>query len=157
MTAEPAPVVGRPGGDGGPPAAGGHVAALELPADVVDLLRDGATCYLTTLMPDGSPQITQTWVDTDGTHVLINTVIGHRKVRNVELDPRVAVAVSLPSRPSRYVEIRGVVTGTSTADAGEHIEELAQRYLGGPYPWFGGRTEQRVVLRITPTRLNRMG
>jgi hypothetical protein len=27
-------------------------------------------------MPDGSPRLTQTWVDTDGDHVLINTVEG---------------------------------------------------------------------------------
>jgi hypothetical protein len=25
-------------------------------------------------MPDGSPQLTQTWVDTDGEHMLINSV-----------------------------------------------------------------------------------
>ena len=131
--------------------------AVALPADVVDLLRGGATCYLTTLMPDGSPQLTQTWVDSDGRDVLVNTVVGHQKVRNVGLEPRVAVAISLPSNPSRYVEIRGVVTATETAGAEEHIEELAQRYLGGPYPWFGGRDQQRIVLRISPTRLNRMG
>ena len=26
------------------------------------------------LMPDGPPQTTETWVDTDGEHVVINTV-----------------------------------------------------------------------------------
>jgi uncharacterized protein YbcV (DUF1398 family) len=40
-------------------------------------------------MPDGSPQVTQTWVDTDGEHVVINSVRDHQKVKNVERDPRV--------------------------------------------------------------------
>jgi pimeloyl-ACP methyl ester carboxylesterase len=33
--------------------------------ELVGLLRSAATCYIATIMPDGSPQLTQTWVDTD--------------------------------------------------------------------------------------------
>jgi hypothetical protein len=36
----------------------------------------------------------------------------------------------------------------TTDGASEHIEALAQKYLGGPYPWFGGRDQQRVVLTV---------
>src|SRR3712207_8148520 len=60
----------------------------------------------TTLFRSGSPQLTQTWVDTDGEHVLINTVQGFQKVRNVERDPRVAVTVSDPDNPRRYFAVR---------------------------------------------------
>jgi hypothetical protein len=27
------------------------------------------------------------------------------------------------------------------------------RYLGGPYPWFGGRDQVRVILRIEAERI----
>ena len=37
-----------------------------LPPALVELMRGRALCFLTTLMPDGSPQVTETWVDTDG-------------------------------------------------------------------------------------------
>lgn len=131
--------------------------ALALPDDLVELLRGTATCYLSTLMPDGSPQLTQTWVDTDGRDVLINTVAGHQKVKNVQRDPRVALAVSSPTNPSRYLEVRGTVTDMNTTGAAEHIEALAQRYLGGPYPRYGGHDEQRLVLRISPHKINTMG
>jgi hypothetical protein len=36
----------------------------------------------------------------------------------------------------------------------EHIEKLAQRYLGGPYPWWGGRDQTRLLLTIKPDRIN---
>src|SRR4051812_11040441 len=101
-------------------------------------------------MPDGSPQMTQTWVDTDGRHILVNTVQGHQKVRNMERDPRVAVNVADPDDPSSYVAVRGRVVEMTTEGAAEHIEQLAQRYLGGPYPWFGGRDQTRVLVRIEP-------
>jgi PPOX class probable F420-dependent enzyme len=108
-------------------------------------------------MPDGSPQMTQTWVDTDGEHIVINTVQGFQKVHNVERDPRVAVGVSDPSNPSRYYAIRGRVVNITTEGGAEHIEALAQRYLGGPYPWYGGRDQVRVILTISADKIHAMG
>jgi PPOX class probable F420-dependent enzyme len=108
-------------------------------------------------MPDGSPQMTQTWVDTDGEHVIINTVQSHQKVRNVQRDPRVAVGVSDPSNRSRYYAVRGRVVSVTTEGGAEHIEALAQRYLGGPYPWYGGRDQVRVLLTISVDKIHEMG
>ena len=121
------------------------------------LLRRPAIGYLATSMPDGSPQLTQVWVDTDGEHILVNSVRGAQKLRNVEHDPRVAVAVSDPDDPSRYFAVRGRVLRSSTEGAVEHVEALSQRYLGGPYPWYGGRDEVRVLLTISVDRVHAMG
>jgi PPOX class probable F420-dependent enzyme len=108
-------------------------------------------------MPDGSPQMTQTWVDTDGEHVVINTVQGHQKVKNIERDPRVAVNVCNVSEPSRYYAICGRVVAITTEGGAEHIEALAQRYLGAPYPWYGGRDQARVILAIRADKIRAMG
>ena len=126
---------------------------MPLPDALLDLLRRPSPCFLSTLMPDGSPQMTQTWVDTDGHDVLINTVRGHQKVRNVERDPRVALNVADPDDPSRYFEVRGRVTEVTEDGAREHIDELSQRYIGGPYPWFGGRDQVRLLVRISPEKV----
>jgi len=128
-----------------------------LPDELLVLLRGASPCFIATTMPDGSPQLTQTWVDTDGSHIVINTVEGYQKARNVARDPRVAVSVIDPARPSRYFEIRGRVIASTTQGGTDHIESLAQRYLGGPYPWFGGRDQVRVILTISVDKLNGMG
>jgi len=135
----------------------GSLTIVKLPEDLLALLREPSTCYLATSMADGSPQLTQTWVDTDGEHVLINTVQGHLKVRNIERDPRVAVAISDPDKPSRYFQVRGRVLDVTTDGAAEHIEKLAQRYLGGPYPWYGGRDQIRVLITIEAGKISGMG
>ncbi len=119
--------------------------AMILPNDLVDVLRTPAICFLTTLMPDGSPQITQTWVDTDGENILINTVTTHQKMKNIDRDPRVAAAIVAPAH---YWAARGRVTSSTTQGAEEHIEQLAHRYLGHSYPQFGGR-QKRVLLTIS--------
>src|ERR1700677_2754680 len=108
-------------------------------------------------MADGSPHLTQTWVDTDGEHVLINSVQGHVKVRNIERDPRVAVAISDPDKPSRYFQVRGRVLDVTTDGAAEHIEKLAQRYLGCPYSWYGGRGQTRLLITIEASKDSGMG
>jgi PPOX class probable F420-dependent enzyme len=130
---------------------------VNLPEGLIALLRQPSPCFLATLMPDGSPQLTQTWVDTDGEHVIINSVQGHQKVRNVEREPRVTVNVCDASSPSRYYAIRGRVVSVTTEGGAEHIEALAQRYLGTPYPWYGGRDQVRVILSISADKIREIG
>ncbi len=121
------------------------------------LLREPAYCQIATLMPDGSPQVTQTWVDTDGQYILINTADGRQKVRNVRRDPRVAVNVVDPGNEFRLASVRGRVVEVTTEGADEHIDRLAQKYLGqDTYP-FRNPSEQRVILKIEPAKINASG
>jgi len=126
---------------------------MELPENLVALLRTPALCFISTLMPSGSPQLTEVWVDTDGEHVVINSVQGHQKVRNIERDPRVAVAIADPENPRAYFQVRGRVVELTTDGAREHIDELSQKYNGTPYPWYGGRDQVRVRLVIEADRV----
>lgn len=130
---------------------------MKLPDDVLDLLRQPSICYIATTMPDGSPQLTQTWVDTDGEHVVINTVQGFQKLKNIDRDPRVAVAVSPPDDTSRFVQVRGRVINMTTDGAVDHIEMLSQKYLGMPYPWYGGRNQVRVIITIEAEKISGTG
>jgi len=130
---------------------------MRLPNDVLSLRRKPSTCYLATIMADGSPQLTQTWVDTDGEYVVINTVEGFLKLRNIERDPRVAVAIADPATPFSYKQIQGRVVETMTEGGAEHIEALSQKYTGGPYAWYGGRDQVRVVVKIEADKISGVG
>jgi PPOX class probable F420-dependent enzyme len=130
---------------------------VNLPDALLALLRQPSPCYLSTLMPDGSPQLTQTWVDTDGEHILVNSVAGFQKIRNIGHDPRIALTVSDPQNPARYFTVRGRVLNVTEDGAAEHIEKLAQRYLGGPYPWYGGRDQTRVLITIEASKISGVG
>ncbi len=129
---------------------------MKLPENLLALLRQPSICYLATTMPDGSPQLTQTWVDTDGEHVLINSVQTHVKVRNIARDPRVAVAISARERPSRYCWVRGRVLQVTTDGAADHIDTLSQKYIGKPYQWYGGRDQVRVIIVIEPEKISEL-
>ena len=130
---------------------------MKLPDGFLTLLRKPSPCFITTLMPDGSPQVTETWVDTDGEHVVINTVQTHQKLKNVTRDPRVALAICDSSDPSRYYAVRGHVVGITSEGGAEHIELLSHRYTGGPYQWYGGRDQVRVILTVSAEKIHAMG
>jgi PPOX class probable F420-dependent enzyme len=130
---------------------------MKLPDGFLELLRKASPCFLTTLMPDGSPQTTETWVDTDGEHVVINTVQTHLKVKNIQRDPRVSVAVCDPSDFARYYAVRGRVVNMTTEGGADHIETLSRKYTGGAYAWYGGRNQVRVLLTIAADKIHDMG
>ena len=128
---------------------------MPLPDALLDVLHSKAICFVTTLMPDGSPQISQTWVGTDGEHVLINTVDTHQKTRNVRRDPRIAIGLADPAAPSRSWALRGSVVTATTEGARAHIDELSQKYIGRPYPGFEGGGEERVLLTVRIDRIHK--
>ncbi len=130
---------------------------MKLTEEILALLRQPSTCYIATLMKDGSPQVTQTWVDTDGEHVIINSVQGYVKLKNIKRDPRVAVVISAPDNPTRYFQIRGRVIKMTTDGGAEHIEKISQKYTGKPYSWYGGREQVRVIITIEPDKITSMG
>ncbi|MGV9858266.1 PPOX class F420-dependent oxidoreductase [Gordonia sp. NPDC003425] len=126
---------------------------MDLPNELVELLRTPALCYVATVMPDGSPQLTQTWVDTDGTRVVINIVAGMQKARNLARDPRVAVAVSDPGTPALFTQIRGRVVEMTSDGGVDSINALANKYTGKPYAWYGGREQTRLIVTIEADRI----
>lgn len=110
---------------------------------------------LSTMMPDGSPQTTIVWIDTDGEHVLVNTAEGRVKLNNIERDPRVALAVYEHDDPYRQLAIRGRVVDITREGAEANIDALAQRYLGTErYPW-RSEGEHRILLKILPEKIVR--
>ncbi|MFN8188401.1 MAG: PPOX class F420-dependent oxidoreductase [Gaiellales bacterium] len=126
--------------------------AVEIPADVQAMLRDKNFWHLATVGPNGAPQTTPVWADTDGTHVIVNTAKGRAKDRNMRAEPRVALSAFDPSNPYGFVEIQGriaaIVDGQPAEDG---IDDLAEKYLGErPYP-FRGPGEQRVIFKVEPT------
>lgn len=128
-----------------------------IPEKFRDLFTKKAFASLTTLMPDGSPQTTPVWCDTDGEHVIFNSAKGRQKDRNVRRDPRVAMAIIDPDNPYRYLEIRGKVVEISEQGANAHIDKMAKKYLDkDKYP-FGQPGEVRVVYKIRPEHTTTMG
>ena len=122
-----------------------------------DLLLGPASAQLATVMPDGSPQVSQVWVDTDGTHVLISTTEDRQKGRNVRRDPRVAVNVVDQNNMWRGASIRGRVIDITTEGLDELRARTFKKYRGLDTPPPQDPTEKRVMLKILPESIFEIG
>jgi len=123
-----------------------------LTEDVSTLLRKPLFAHVATVMPDGTPQSTPIWIDTDGMDVLFNTAKGRVKHRNLLQNPSVAISLIDDQNPYRMIEIRGVAEMTEEG-ADQHIDALAKKYLGqDTYP-FRQPGEERIVVRVRPTAI----
>src|SRR3954447_13842950 len=117
-----------------------------------EILEQRSIGHVATLMDDGSPQVTPVWVDVDGDDILVNTLKGRLKDRNLQRDQRVAISIPDPETPTVALIVRGTAELTEEG-AREHTDELAKKYLGeDTYPWHQPGDE-RVLIRIRPERV----
>jgi PPOX class probable F420-dependent enzyme len=130
--------------------------AAGIPPAFRDLFQKKSFAHLSTLMPDGSPQVTPVWCDYDNTYVLVNSARGRLKDKNMRARPQVALSIQDPDNPYRYLRIRGRVVEITERGADEHIDRLARRYLGvDRYP-YRQPGEVRVLYKILPEQTSFM-
>ena len=128
----------------------------QLTDDVVALLRKPVMAHVATVMPDGTPQSTPVWIDTDGTDVIFNTAKGRVKHRNLLNNPAIAMSFVDDENPYRMIEIRGQAEMTDEG-ADDHINSLTKKYLGqDEYPWRNPE-EERITVRIRPEHVDATG
>ena len=110
--------------------------------------------FISSIMRDGSPQVTPMWVDIENGNILVNTAIGRIKHKNISRDPRVALAIADQNNPYDMVTVRGRTIEQLTGDAAEeHIDKMAKKYIGkDKYP-FRSPGEKRVILKIKPEKI----
>ena len=119
--------------------------------DEIRRLLDGRHfAVLATINADGAPQTSAMWVGRDGDDVLMSTVAGRQKHRNLERDPRASVTILDSDDPYNYVELRG--TATFTEDVGRAFDiGLSHAYDGtDPDPDPPGAV--RLIIRLEVTK-----
>ena len=127
---------------------------MNFPEEFLDLFNkeSKAWLFLATVMPDGSPQVTPVWFDTDGEYVLVNTNEGRVKDRNMKARPHVAMTLQDPNDFYRYLGIRGEVVAYTREGADEHINQLSVKYDNKPWKYRAG--QRRIIFKIRPTHFD---
>jgi PPOX class probable F420-dependent enzyme len=103
------------------------------------------------------------WCNSDEEHVLVNSVIGRRKDKNIRRDPRITLLALDPDDPYRWIEVRGQVEQIVEEGAVDHIDALARLYANTP-GYYGHVTpaeqapkETRVIYKIRPVKVLAFG
>ena len=127
-----------------------------IPESHRDIPSTKTLAHIATIGPNGRPQSSPVWIDWDGTHLLFSQTKSRQKLHNLQRDPHIALSMTDPSNPYRYLEVRGTVVGETEEGASEHIDALARLYLGvDEYP-FHQEGDVRVLFKIAPLRVTTM-
>ena len=104
-----------------------------LPERVRALIETGPLAHLVTMNADGSPQVTVVWIVVEGDEIVSGHLYRHRKVRNVERNPTVALSLESPGANElgmrNYVVLYGRALITE-GGAPELLQRLAHVYVG---------------------------
>src|SRR5436305_6098728 len=123
-----------------------------LTPEQVKLLNPPHFATVATVMPDGSPEATVVWIESDADNVYFNTAMHRLKARNLQRNPRVAVSVFDPDDPYRGLSVRGradlILDG-----AVENADKISRAYTGEPFRELAA-DEVRVIVKITPERIH---
>lgn len=124
-----------------------------VPTEFHDLFERRTFAQFATVLPNGAPHVTPVWIDYDAAtdRLLVNTERGRQKEVNVRENPNVGLAMLDPDDPYRYLSVVGTVEEVTTEGARDHIDELAQRYVGSDYE--NPIETERVIVRIRPDRV----
>jgi PPOX class probable F420-dependent enzyme len=147
--------------DKGPPGSIEGEAPMQVPQTVRAVIDKGPFAHLTTLNPNGSPQVTVVWVGIDGEEFVMGHLAMHQKVRNIRRDPRVALSLlgyNTTQGMREYVVIYGDARVTE-GGAVPLLQRLAPIYLGpgAEYPPASMRNIAGYVTRIVPARFSGVG
>jgi len=131
--------------------------ATTLSAPVREFLEKPNFAVLVTRSRANRIQATPVWFVLSDGRVLVNTSKGRTKLRNMQQNPDVVLAIVDKDNPYHYVQIHGKAAVFDAENGARDINRLSQRYTGKPYGYPGGdRPENRVSIYIEPERVTGM-
>jgi PPOX class probable F420-dependent enzyme len=138
-----------------------------LPDTAIALIEGGAHGHVVTINPDGSPQISMTWVGIEGDELCIAALTPRRKLENVRRDPRMAISFESPESDVSHARGSGglryslEVLGNGRVTEGgapELLRRLGRVYLGPDVPFPPGEhPPPGWIIRMTPERWHGYG
>jgi len=124
---------------------------IALSEDVRGLVRGANFAHLSTLMPDGSPQVAPVWVDLEGDRILVATGEGSLKAKNTKRDARVGLSIVAFDNPYVEAQLRGRVAERWKDAEFKVMDRISRKYTGKAFP-MRDNPAQRVVLVIEVER-----
>ncbi|MGH2508301.1 MAG: PPOX class F420-dependent oxidoreductase [Ktedonobacteraceae bacterium] len=128
-----------------------------IPQKELDILESKGFAHIATIGPKHEPQSHPVWFDWDGTYVRISQTKTRQKYHNVQRDPHVALSITDPNNPYRYLEIRGKVVRIEDDANDQFINSLTKKYMGVDVYPYHQPGDERVVLYIQPEHTTSMG
>ncbi|GEM_PF-483725 len=128
-----------------------------IPPEAAAFLQRPLMARFITVAPGSEPHFTYVWFEYDGQDLLVSTQMSTHKVAHIAQNPQVCIVLDDPDNIWRHLIVNGTAEVTRDG-AFDLLERMVTRYFAdtperwGPYVE-GKRSQDRVVVRITPQRV----
>ncbi|MGW2937305.1 PPOX class F420-dependent oxidoreductase [Streptomyces sp. NPDC001156] len=131
-----------------------------LPRELRELIESGPMAHLSTINPDGSPQVTVIWIGLDGDDVVSGHMARHVKLRNIERDPRVVLSFDGPRVPGVFLNDYAVLRARAAVEPSDAtwdlLDRLAKVYVS-PDTEFPAPKGPGYIVRYSVERIGGVG
>jgi PPOX class probable F420-dependent enzyme len=132
----------------------------DLPRELRDLIASGPMAHLSTINPDGSPQVTVIWIGLDGDDLVSGHLDWRAKLRNIERDPRVVLSFDAPREHRVFLNPYAVLRARATIEpsdgAWDLLNQLAKVYVPAE-PQFPAPKKPGYIVRYSVERIGGVG
>jgi PPOX class probable F420-dependent enzyme len=131
-----------------------------LPRELRDLIESGPMAHLSTINPDGAPQVSVVWIGLDGDDLVSGHMGRWVKLRNIERDPRVVLSFDAPRTPGVFLNPYAVVRARATIEPSDEawnlLDRLAKVYIS-PDTEFPAPKGPGFIVRYSVERIGGVG
>lgn len=126
-----------------------------VPADYRRLLELPLYGHLGTIRPDDTVQVNPMWFEFDGESIRFTHTNYRQKYRNLQRNPSMALSITDPDDPFRYLEVAGRLVEVIPDPEGAFYVRLQNRY-GNPSTTPPRDKADRVILVMSIERSTKM-
>jgi PPOX class probable F420-dependent enzyme len=130
------------------------------PSELRELIASGPMAHLSTVNPDGSPQVTVIWIGLDGDDLVSGHMGWYAKLRNIERDPRVILSFDAPRSPgvlmNPYAVLHARASVRRSDSAWDLLDRLTKTYVA-PGATFPAPRGPGYIVRYTVGRVGGVG
>lgn len=125
------------------------------------LIESGPLAHLSTINPDGSPQVSVVWIGLDGEVPVTGHMRRQAKLRNIERDPRVVLSFDAPRQSGVFLNPYAILKARATIEHHERaawdlLDRLSRTYLG-PEATFPAPRGPGYIIRYEIERIGGVG
>ena len=131
-----------------------------LPPQLQALVESGPLVHLSTINPDGSPQVSVIWAGVDGDDLVSGHLRWNVKLRNIERDPRVVLSFDAPREPGALLNPYAVLRARATIEPSDHAWDLLDRLTKvyvSPHDTFPAERVPGYIVRYAVERIGGVG
>ena len=126
----------------------------DLSKRITEYISKCPACTLATASADGEPNASTVFMNNVGMDIYFNTAKDSQKIRNMQSNPRVAIAMQKVAFPKTDREISGIqYSGTAKILSDNNLSEVPSAVMARHKAFNSVKPGNSVVVKVTPKKI----